>query len=200
MLEKWIKQRHVRAWHQGTVFAPHLDGFLEEMDRQDFSRHLICRRLCGVTWFGGHLRQHGVHAISDITEAHVKDFLEAQGRERAFSCIQDQRKAVKELLDYLERKGVWIRPPKPEIRGPVAEFLRSLAEERGLVQRSIEPYRVYVHRFMEYAKCNGTPENLARLTAQDVDGFIVKMGHCYSRRTMSSICVCMQRVAPLPLP
>lgn len=192
MLEKWIKQRRVRARHQGTVFAPYMDGFLEEMERQDFKRSLICRRLCGVTWFGEYLRQHGVHTISNITEAHVKDFVEAQGRERGFYCIPQQRKAVKDLLDYLDRKGVWIRPPKPEPTGPVAEFLRSLAEERGLVHRSIETYGLHVHRFLEYAKCNGTPEDLAKLTAQDVDGFIVKMGHCYSRRTMSGICVCIR--------
>jgi len=78
MLEQLITQRHVRAWHQGTLFAPYLDGFLEELAAQDFNRHSICQRLCAVTWFAEYLRHHGIHAISDITESHAKDFGRAQ--------------------------------------------------------------------------------------------------------------------------
>jgi len=192
MLEQLIRKRHVRAWHQGTLFAPYLEGFLEELAAQDFNRHSICQRLCAVTWFAEYLRDQGVRAISDITESHVEDFAAAQGRERGFYCIPHRRKAIKDLLGHLERRGAWIRPPKPEPTGPVAEFLRSLAEERGLVHRSIEPYRRHLNRFLECAGCDGTREGLARLTARDVDGFIVKMGHCYSRRTMGGICVCIR--------
>jgi len=192
MLEQLIRHRHVRAWHQGTLFAPYLEGFLEELAAQDFNRHSICQRLCAVTWFAEYLRHHGIHAISDITEAHVEDFVTAHGRERGFYCIPQRRKAVKDMLGHLERKGVWMRPPKPEPRGPLAEFLRSLAEERGLVHHSIEPYRRHLNRFLEHAGCDGTREGLANLTAQDVDGFIVKMGHCYSRRSMTAICVCVR--------
>lgn len=189
MLEQLIKARHVCAWHRSTVFAPYLDGFLEELVAQGFNQDSVCQRLCSVTWFGEYLRQRDVRATADITEAHVKDFVAAQGKERGFYCIPARRKAIKDMLGHLERKGAWTRPPKPEETGPVAAFLRSLAEERGLVHRSIEPYRLYLKRFLEYAGCDGTREGLAKLTAQDMDGFIVKMGHCYGRRTMTSICV-----------
>lgn len=189
MLEQLIKARHVCAWHRSTIFAPYLDGFLEELVAQGFNQDSVCQRLCSVTWFGEYLRQHNVHATSDITEAHVKDFVAAQGKERGLYCIPARRKAIKDMLGHLERKGAWMRPPKPEDTGPVAAFLRSLAEERGLVNHSIEPYRLYLKRFLECAGCDGTRESLAKLTAQDMDGFIVKMGHCYSRTTMTSICV-----------
>ena len=192
MLEQLIRQRHVRAWHQGTLFGPYLDGFLEELAAQDFNRHSICHRLCSVTWFGEYLRHHGVRTISDITEAHVRNFAAAQGKERGVYCIPQRRKAIKDMLGYLEQRGAWIRPLKPEATGPVADFLRALAEERGLVCRSIEPYRRYVSQFLEYAGCDGTRDGLAKLTAQDLDGFVVKMGQCFSRRTMGCICVCIR--------
>jgi len=192
MLEQLIKQRHVRAWHQGTLFASYLDGFLEELAAQDFNRHSICQRLCAVTWFAEYLRHRGVHAISDITEVHVEDFVASQGRERGAYCVPQRRKTVNDMLGYLDRIGVWTRPSKPEATGPVADFLRALAEERGLVHRSIEPYRRYVSRFLEHAGCDGTHEGLARLTTEDLDGFIVKMGHFYGRRTMGGLCVCIR--------
>ncbi|MCC6145033.1 MAG: tyrosine-type recombinase/integrase [Candidatus Hydrogenedentes bacterium] len=192
MLETLIKARHVLAWHQGTLFGPYLDGFVEALAAQDFNQHSICQRVCAVTWFAEYLRPRGVHVISDITESHVRDFASAQGKERGIYCIPQRRKAVKDMLAYLERRGAWTRPPKPEATGPVADFLRALATERGLVCRSIEPYRRYLSHFLEHAQCDGTREGLAKLTADDLDGFILKMGRCYGRRTMGCICVCIR--------
>ena len=192
MLEQWIKQRHVLAWHQGTFFAPYLDGFLDELGAQGYNRHSICQRLCAVTWFAEYLRHHGVQAISDIAEVHVEEFAAAQGKERGVYCVPQRRKAVNDMLGYLDRIGVWARPLKPEATGPVADFLRALAEERGLVDRSIERYRYYISRFLKHVRCDGTAEGLARLTTEDLDGFIVKMGQFYSRRTMGGLCACIR--------
>jgi hypothetical protein len=82
MLTELITQRHVRAWHQGTLFAPYLDGYLEELAAQGFNRHALCQKVCAASFFAEHLRRQGVQVIADIADAHVEDFAVAQGRER----------------------------------------------------------------------------------------------------------------------
>ena len=188
MLETLIKARHVLAWHHGTFFSTYLDGYVEELTEQGFGQHAICQKVCAATWFAEYLRSQNVRTIAAITDAHVEGFAAAQGQERGLYCVAQRRKAVNDLLRHLERRDVWTRAPKPEPTGPVAEFLRSLAEERGLVPSSIEPYRCWVNRFLKHIGCDGTREGLARLTAKDVDRFIVKTGRRYSRRTMGRVC------------
>jgi hypothetical protein len=132
MLDELIKQDHVRAWHRGTLFAPYLDGYVGELAAQGFAPGGLREKLCAVTWFAEHLRRQSAQKIAAITGVHVEDFVAAQCRGRGPACVAQRRKAVKDLLQHLESRGAWTPPPPPEPPGPVQDFYRSLADERGL--------------------------------------------------------------------
>jgi site-specific recombinase XerD len=188
MFDDLFKQGHVRAWHEGTLFAPYLDGYVEELAAQGFEPARLRDKLAAVSWFADHLRRVGVQAIADITPEHVARFVATKCAGRASSRFAQRRKAVNDLLAHLERRGVWAAPPKEEPAGPVQDFYRSLAEERGLQPGSVENYRHYVTRFLRHVGCDGTRESLARLAAKDVDRFIVDVGRTYGRKSMAHFC------------
>jgi site-specific recombinase XerD len=187
MLSDLIKQDYVRAWHQGTLFAPYLDAFVGNLASQGFQPPMLREKLCAVTWFAEHLKRHGVQAIAEIKETHVADFLGQRGSQLP-SRRALRRSALRALLRHLEGKGVWTPEPVPTPVGPVEDFYRSLADERGLRPASIQNYRHYVGRFLRHIGCDGSHESLAALTAKDVDRFVVKVGPSYGRSAISTVC------------
>lgn len=191
MLDKLINQKHVLAWHRGTEFGPHLDGYVEELASQGFVPARLREKVCAVTWFAEYLRDQGVAKITEITEAHAEGFVAAPSERRPASLAK-RRKAITDLLQHLERRGAWHRLPKPKLVGPVEDFFCSLAEERGLQPASIENYRHYLSRLLQHAGCDGRRRSLARLTAKDVDRFIVEVGRSYSRRSMGHFCAAIR--------
>ena len=75
MLNDLIQQEFIRSWHRGTLFAPHLNDFLDKRAAQGFGPPMLRAKLCAVTFFGDFLRQRGVDEVRDITDEHAAEFI-----------------------------------------------------------------------------------------------------------------------------
>jgi site-specific recombinase XerD len=193
MLNDLIQQEFIRSWHRGTLFASHLDDFLDKRSAQGFEAPMLRAKLCAVTFFGDFLRSRGVDAVGAITDAHVTEFLSGESERIRGSGVSIARSALDALLSDLQEQGLVAAPPlEPAPSGPVEDFLRSLSEERGLAPATIANRRHYLGRFLQHIDCEGSRDRLGELTAKDVDRFLVEMGRAYSRKAMSHACTAVR--------
>ena len=193
MLNDLIQQEFIRCWHWGTLFAPHLDDFLEKRAAQGFGPQMLRAKLCAVTFFGNFLRCHGIDEIDAITDTHIAEFIDRESERIRGSGVSIARSAIDALMADLQDKGLVAAPPPPPApSGPVEDFLRSLDEERGLSPATIANRRHYLGRFLRHLDCESSQDRLSEITAQDVDRFLVEMGRVYSRKAMSHVCTALR--------
>jgi site-specific recombinase XerD len=187
MLDSLITRDIVRFWHQGTLFGPHLDAFAAQLAAQGFKPRMVRAKLCAVTWFGDYLNRQGIRAVAEITPAHMAAFL-AQSKEKPATGLSLRRSAIRELLRYLERNGLWASAPQSAPVGLVEDYLRTLTEERGLCPGTVANHRRFIAAFLDHARCDGSKEKLEMLTAKAVDRFLIEAGRGYGRAALGHAC------------
>ena len=182
MLNDLIQQEFIRSWHRGTLFAPHLNDFLDKRAAQGFGPPMLRAKLCAVTFFGDFLRQRGVDEVRDITDEHAAEFIAGANERIRGTGVSIVRSAIDALIGDLQDQGLVAAPPPPPApSGPVEDHLQSLAEERGLSPSTIANHRHYLRRFLRHIGRENSQDRLSELTTRDVDRFLVEMASCGNR-------------------
>ena len=121
MLLDVVRRQAAVARHRSTLFAPHLDEYLDELQRLGNGQVSLRLHLSLVTRLGEYLAARGVRDLSGMRQEHVADFLRRE-RHRRERTSQARRKVSAPtrlftgFLHYLEERGKWWReavPPSP---------------------------------------------------------------------------------------
>ena len=177
MLSDVVKRKAAVARHRSTLFAPQIDGYLDELQRLGHGPVSLRNHLSLVTRFGEYLATRRVHHVSGLRQDHLADFLRRE-RHRRESTSKAKRKVSAPtrlftgFLRHLEERGQWkweaVSPP------PVLDrFYRFLEAERGLRPATIYLYRLFSNKFLLHLQSDGSAASLARLKTSDVDAFPV---------------------------
>ena len=191
MLSDVVKRKGAVARHRSTLFAPQIDGYLDELQRLGHGPVSLRNHLSLVTRFGEYLATRRVHHVSGLRQNHLADFLRRE-RHRRESTNKAKRKVSAPtrlftgFLRHLEERGQWkweaVSPP------PVLHrFYGFLEAERGLRPATIYLYRLFSKKFLLHLQSDGSAASLARVKTSDVDAFLVEAGRTYSRKSMGFI-------------
>jgi len=191
VLSDVVQRQAAVARHRSTLFAPHLDHYLDELQRFGHSHVSLRNHLSLVTRLGEYLATRRVHHVSELREEHLADFLrrERHRREeitRARRRVSAPTRLFAGFLRHLEQRGHWRR----EVASPPPAFDRFygfLEAERGLRPATIYLYRHFSNKFLLHLQSDGSAASLTRLKTSDVDAFLVAAGRTYSRKSMGFI-------------
>ena len=191
MLSDVVQRQAAVERHRSTLFAPHLDHYLDELKRFGHGHVSLRNHLSLVTRLGEYLATRRIHHVSELREEHLAAFLrrERHRREettRARRRVSAPTRLFAGFLRHLERRGHWRR--KVASPPPVLDrFYRFLETERGLQPATIYLYRHFSNKFLLHLHSDGSAASLSSLKTSDVDAFLVVAGRNYSRKSMGFI-------------
>ena len=191
MLSDVVQRRAALTRHRSTLFAPHLDEYLDELQRLGHGPVSLRHHLSLVTRLGEYLVTRRVHDVADLRQEHLADFLRLEGHRREKTSngkrkVSAPTRLFAGFLLHLEERGRWqreaVRPP------PIMDrFYRFLDADRGLRPATIYLYRHFSNKFLHHLRSDGEAASLASLTISDVDAFLVAAGRIYSRMSLGFI-------------
>jgi len=160
--------RTIQRFRSGPLGA-HLQQLAEELAEQGFARRSVREQLRAVDHFGRWLKKCRT-PLSDVTRDHASLYMDRHGKVK-----RGDARALKRVLEILERKGLIAAPrtpsPKSQVESVVDEFAAYLRRERALAPRTIEYYRSFATRFLAHRFGEG-PVNLSSIQVGDVFVFV----------------------------
>lgn len=183
MLEKYyIRPATIDRIHESWI-APEVEQYVSWMAEQRYTDSSVSRRIPIVVSFGEFAKAHGASEVKNLPD-HVEPFVQAWIGERARrrsarprKQIGDEvRNPIRQMLrlavpGYIGR-GRLHKPDNPfERQAP--GLLRYLIEEKGLRQRSIYQYQIFLRQFAAYLE-RIRVDNLAKLSPTVLSGFIAE--------------------------
>ncbi len=185
--------RRNRSGTGPSPLGPALARFAQRLEEDGYPKSTrdgylpICRR------FAGYLARRGI-APADLRDDHVDGFLvgETAGRklrEGGRLGRRFRRRPIMLLLEQLRADGIVPRPAEPpEVLGPgLAEYLAFLRHHRGLSERTVERQRLHVSRLLTHLGVR-TDDDVARITIDRIDGYLVRASRGLRRQSMGSVC------------
>lgn len=197
MLDDLFQKQFAVARHRASVFGPHLDGYLEELERVGHARAVLRRNLFLVTRFGERVARQGVTDLREVTRKHVAEFLRRE-RSRLKRASQTPHRLssvaayiIDGFLHHLDACDIW-HDETAATPSVIDELCTSLRTERGLQPRTIEGYRDFLEKFLRHVHSRGSVRSLRQLKPVHVDRFVVSAGRTYGRRSMGIACTALR--------
>jgi len=173
--------------------GPTLARFAQRLEGDGYPKSTRDGYLAVLRKFAGYLARRGI-APADLRDDHVDGFLAAETagrklREGGRLKRRFRRRPIMRLLEQLRADGIVPRPAEPpEVLGPgLAEYLGFLRHHRGLSGRTVERQRLHISRLLAHLGV-GTDDDLARITVDGIDGYLVRASRGLSRQSMGSVC------------
>jgi len=155
----------------------HVELFLEQLRAEGYAQTSLQRRRGAVLAFLRWARQRGV-PVEELQESHAIAFVSRSTR-RAKDCVRVERAAARHFVRFLGgdagKPGGWVKHsagPASTIEQHYVDYLRHV---RGLAERSISVYALYVRIFVAWLAARGRQAPLSRVTAADIRQFL---GRC----------------------
>ncbi|MGI0128804.1 MAG: tyrosine-type recombinase/integrase [Thermoplasmata archaeon] len=184
-------ERHRTA----PLVGPYLDDVVGYLAKAGYSQQTVRQYICACDEFGHFLARRHI-TLHDLTETHVETFLNKIASKRTWhgvrvepaDAINLRRRPVTLLLARLRRAGVvTVEAETPNVQpshhAVLDGYLSFLERHRGIGEATIRQHRLHVGRFLR--QIDNGPEAMHRLTARDLDQFIVECGRWMSRRSIS---------------
>ncbi len=176
-----------------SPLGPALARFAQRLEEDGYPKSTrggylaICRK------FAGYLSRRRI-APADLRDDHVDGFLvrETAGRklgEGGRLGRRFRRRPIMLLLEQLRADVIVPRPAEPpDALGPgLAEYLAFLRHHRGLSGRTVGRQRLHVSRLLTHLGVH-TDDDLARITIDRIDGYLVHASRGLRRQSMGSVC------------
>ena len=177
MLDSFRIWPHIRARLRAGPLGPHLDGFVELLQKEGYARRVVRRHIRAAGVFGRWLQRRQL-AASQVDEVAMSRFIAGLGRYptrlRPRGRLRDLAFGVRKLAEMLWQQGVARRA---ESRAPTAaeQWLQSFNEylERvnGVTLGTRRNYLRYARTLIETRFGSGAPE-WSQLRADDITDFV----------------------------
>ncbi|MBT1517513.1 hypothetical protein KIP88_45340 [Bradyrhizobium sp. SRL28] len=157
MLEKYyIRPATIDRIHESWI-APEVEQYVSWMAEQRYTDSSVSRRIPIVVSFGEFAKAHGASEVKNLPD-HVEPFVQAWIGERARRRSARRRKQIGDEVRNPIRQMLRLAVPGYIGRGRLHKpdnpferqapgLLRYLIEEKGLRQRSIYQYQIFLRQF-----------------------------------------------------
>jgi len=181
-----------RARLRACLLAPYWDDLIETMCGRGYSRHVIYATIHHALWFAEFAATRGVGDARGLTDELVIRYHGTCPQHPRMAA--ESRRYLRWVMGFLRAGGIL-----PAVRAaPVTaslplldEYLRFLADHRGIGVRRIERHRVHVQAFLESL---GPPDTVipAGLDAGAVFRFITTRAPALGRSERKSMCAALR--------
>lgn len=176
-----------------SPLGPALARFAQRLEEDGYPKSTRDGYLAVCRKFAGYLARRGI-APADLRDDHVDGFLagETAGRKlREGGRLKRRflRRPIMLLFEQLRADRIVPRPAgPPEVLGPgLAGYLAFLRHHRGLSERTVERQRLHVSRLLCHLGVR-TDDDLARITIDRIDGYLVHASRGRRRPSMGTVC------------
>jgi site-specific recombinase XerD len=157
----------------GGPLAAHIPPFAEWASEQGYARYSIYRQVLLAACFSRWLEQGGI-ALRQVSSEHPMRYLQYRARRRRIA--RGDAAALRQLIDYLRRRGVIPAEKVKRRRLMPAErcvqaFEHYLRQQRALANATVVNYVPFIRKFLTDRFGDG-PVRLSRLRAGDVVRFV----------------------------
>lgn len=178
MLDSFRIWPHLRARLSAGPLGPHLDGYVELLQKEGYTRRVVRRHIRAADVFGRWLKRRQL-AASQVDEAAVSRFLAGLGRYptrlRPRGRLRDLVFGVRKLAEMLWRQGVARRaeprPPPTAAEQWLQSFNEYLEKVSGVTLGTRRIYLRYAHTLIKARFGSEAPE-WSQLRADDITDFV----------------------------
>ena len=192
VIDEYFRRKGFRARLRTCVLAPHWDELVSWMAGQGYPRGTVYETIRLALRLAEFAEQEGVRDLAllsdELVERHLADWADAPRVRR------DSRSCVRRVMALLRELGIVPRPPPPPTAssGLLGEYLRYLAEHRGITSSQIDKHRLQICAFLEAMAGDDELEAVARLDAGDIFGFVTARSKRLSRSGRKSMCAALR--------
>lgn len=177
MLDSFRIWPHIRARLQVGPLAPHLDGFVELLQKDGYAPRVIRHHVRAADVFGRWLSRRRL-AASQVDEATVSRFVSGLGRYttrlRPGGRLPDVAFGVRKLAEMLWQQGV-ARRVEPTPPSATERWLRTfdeyLEQVNGIAMGTRRSYLRYARAFVE-ARFGSAAPDWSQIRADDIAEFV----------------------------
>ena len=174
-----LTQMELERFRRGPL-SPHFDGFASWLSQQGYSHESGMRKIRLISLLSCWLEQRKIR-VRQLDELQIAAFLKAQ--RNPLRRHHQVRHTLGQLLQHLRRSKIIPNRPPTQAVGPaehlIHDYRRFLTEERGLCQTTLANYVPVALRFLSNA-FRAKALHLAKLTAADINGFILRERTAFS--------------------
>lgn len=181
MLKDFFPQGHQR-YSTLPILSSVLDGFTEFLNDLGYPRYVIRRHIQATYIIDFRLRELGCCSIKKITRAILKLCAPKPGHSQDDISASA---AVRLLERYFDNLKI-LPPPNPPspLEEKIIEYRRYLHQVRGFSISTITDHCRTVSEFI--SECGGL-SYLKKLTSQDIENFVCKIGRRVNRGTLQHV-------------
>ncbi len=177
MLDSFGIWPHIRARLRAGPLGPHLDDFVEWLQKEGYARPVIRHHIRAADVFGRWLK-HRQLAASQVDEATVSRFIAGLGRYptrlRPHGRLRAVAHGVRKLAEMLRQQGVAHCAEPPPLTA-AEQWLRSfdahLEHVSGVATGTRQTYLRFARALIEIRFSSATPE-WSQLRADDITDFV----------------------------
>jgi integrase/recombinase XerD len=154
----------------------HVERFLEQLRVEGYARSSLQRRRGAVLVFLKWARRYCI-PVDELQEAHAIAFV-ARSTRRGKDRVQVERSTARHFVGFLRgdagKPGGWVKSSTGPSSVIEQRYLDYLRRERGLAERSISVYGLYVRRFEAWLAARGRQPPLSGVTVADIREFLLE--------------------------
>jgi site-specific recombinase XerD len=177
MLDSFRIWPHIRARLEAGPFGPHLDGFVELLQKEGYASRVIRHHIRAADVFGQWLLRRRLGA-RQVDEAIVSRFVTGLGRYstqlRPRGRLPEMAFGVRKLAEMLWQKGVARRAQPPPLTATerwLQSFDQHLEHVRGVTPGARRIYLRYARALLA-ARFGSAAPDWSRLGADDISDFV----------------------------
>lgn len=195
ILKQFNFSSRLRRLAAGSLLAPHLDDFVENLSSMGFTQGSLKDVVAGAIHFGVFLTAKGLSDASQLEQAHLDGYLLTQPSHRCRGyryCFSRGTRGAKHVVRYLRSAGIAgpnRPPPAPQYLPLLQEWLSHLDHHRGLADGSIRLYQRHIVRFLESLGPEATRQGLSRVGVEQIRRYLgesTREGSLSQRKAVTS--------------
>jgi integrase/recombinase XerD len=141
--------------------APHLISYEQQLQENGFASHTVRLKIGKISRFSWWLEREGIHA-NELTGEIFQRYLSTQLR-NGRKLTEEDAVALRQFAKFVNGEGIASIEFMPveqltRIEQIEQDYANYLHDERGLSEKSITEYRLYVKRFLMQCFASGEPD------------------------------------------
>lgn len=177
---------------RACLLAPHWAHLIEAMRGRGYSRHVIYTTIHHALWFTEFAAARGIDDVGGLTHELVARYHDTRPQHPRMAA--ESRRCLWRVMVWLQEQGVFPAErvsPAPASSALLGEYLRFLADHRGIGVRRIDRHRVHVRAFLESLGPAATFP-FAGLDAGAISRFVTARAAALGRSERKSMCAALR--------
>lgn len=191
-VDGYFIRKGFRARLRACLLAPHWDDLIEAMRGRGYSRHVIYVTIHHALWFAEFAADRGIGEPRGLTDELVARYHDTRPQHPRMA--RESRRCLGHVMAFLREQGILAAErASPTTARPalLGEYLRFLADHRGIGVRRVDRHRVHVRAFLESF---GSPATFtpAGLDAGAISRFVTAHAAALGRSERKSMCAALR--------